>query len=167
MFGPFVEGWVVSLLSKDGRLDIHGRSHWSAFMSRRHYKDWLWIIPQVGQVIGGSEYAGLMPEQTTSPSKTTSCLSHSMRGVQVLCWKALKEIKWSEGWICTGVLFASWSQLVTWHKWAEVGNDRKNTVVIAMKACWMPVGRLLLYRSQFTYSHRHCMLVFCGFRMCT
>lgn len=83
-----------------------------------------------------------------------------MRGVHVLCWIALKEIKRSEGWICTGVLFASWSQLVTWDKWAEVGNDHKNTVVIAIKACWMPVGRLLLYRRRFTYSHRHCMLVF-------
>lgn len=78
----------------------------------------------------------------------------------VLCWKALKEIKRSEGWICTGVLFASWSQLVTWDKWAEVGNDHKDTVIIAIKACWMPVGRLLLYRRRFTYSHRHCMLVF-------
>lgn len=91
-----------------------------------------------------------------SHNKTTSCLSHSMGGVHVLCWKALKEIKQSEGWFCTGVLFASWSQLVTRDKWAEVGNDHKSTLVIAMKACSM------LYTQPETLHAS-----FCHFRICT
>lgn len=55
-----------------------------------------------------------------------------MGGVCVRCWKAVNEIKRSEGSFRTGVQFVSWSRFeVTWDKLAEVGDDHK-----IVDVCW-------------------------------